>query len=426
MDPSVRVELLAIGAELLEGKRIDTNTAFIGRQLARIDLEVARKTSVGDSGADLPAAIREAWSRSDLVITSGGLGPTVDDLTREALVEATGLPLREEPEILEAIQRRFAARNVPMPESNRCQALVPVCGGWFSNAHGTAPGLYFEQGPKTLIALPGPPNELCPMMEEQVVPYLAKRYPPSAHWVRATLHFAGVPESIIDQALRSILTPYPEIVVSLLPSLGIIELTLSRRVAPGVENDEQIRQAVRDVRARFGPAIFGEGSDTLAGVIGRRLRESGRTLAIAESCTGGLIAGEITRVPGSSAYFLAGLITYSNAAKVSLLGVRPETLQAHGAVSQPTVEEMAAGVRRHVGADVGLAITGIAGPGGGTPEKPVGTVHIAVCDHERTLHRQPRFALADRDEIRRRAVVAALALTNEFLQAGDSADGSAA
>lgn len=417
MNRPPRLEVIAIGNEMLLGKRIDTNTAYLGRRLAELDLAIALKITVGDAEPELSNTVRAAWERADAVITCGGLGPTVDDVTREALVAATGIALREDAAVLAAIEARFQRRGVPMPPNNRCQALVPVHGGWFPNAHGTAPGLYFETADKCLLALPGPPNEFRPLVDDAVLAYLARRFPAQGCWIRSTLRFAGIPESTIDAFLRPWLARDPGIEASLLPSLGIIEVTLSRRGALDATHDAGIETITRALRDHFGAAIFAEGDETLPAVVGRLLRESGRTLAVAESCTGGLISAEVTSIAGSSDYFVAGMATYANRAKQSLLGVRAATLEEYGAVSVETAVEMAEGARARCHADVGLAVTGIAGPTGGSATKPVGTVCMAAVDGVRTVEGMHRY-VGDRDEIRRRATVGALALLYRLLRGG--------
>lgn len=383
----MQIELINTGTELLLGRVLNTHQQWLGRQLADRGYEVARQTAVPDTAGAIEAAVREALGRADLIITTGGLGPTSDDLTRDFIAKLLGRALREDPAIVAHVEDFFALRKRPMPAQTRVQALVPEGALVLPNPHGTAPGLAIEINPNPfrphgasawLVMLPGPPRELRPMFVDAVVPLLRERLPSAAPFVARTLRTTGVGESMVQEKIAG---PLDRLVqagldIGYCARTGEVDVRLAAR---GSAAANIVREAEATVRGLIGPFIFGEEDDLLETVIVRRMTSLKRTLAVAESCTGGFIAHRLTNVPGASAVLLGGLVTYSNESKVKFLGVRPETLAAHGAVSEPTAREMAEGVRRELGADYALAVTGIAGPTGGTPEKPTGTVFIALA-----------------------------------------------
>ncbi|MBE7559386.1 competence/damage-inducible protein A [bacterium] len=408
------VELVAIGSELLGPTRVDTDALTLARALEGLGLALSRKTTVADRPEPLRVVLCEAIARADLLMTTGGLGPTVDDLTRQILSECTGIPLRYEPKVERAIRARFAERRIEMPENNLVQAWVPERGRWFPNHFGTAPGLVFEPEGKLIVALPGPPRELEPMLERYLLPLLEERFAQEERVLSKELHTAHVSESWVDATLRGALSGFADVEVSMLARPGYVDVWLSRRVPRGAATDERLRAAHAAARAALSPHVYSDGEETLPMAVGRRLREAGKRLAVAESCTGGLIGAAITEVPGSSQYFLAGLCTYANEAKLRFLGVPEALLVEHGAVSGAVAEAMARGVRAATGADYALATTGIAGPGGGTAEKPVGLVYIAVADAERCLVEEVHFG-GGREVVRQRAVAAALDILRRFI-----------
>ncbi|MFH1738738.1 MAG: competence/damage-inducible protein A [bacterium] len=400
--------VVASGSELLTGLRTDTNTRFVARALRSIGIHVVRTLIVGDSLDELVDVFSISLERAEILIVSGGLGPTVDDLTREALSEATGIRLAENETALQEIAARFRSLNRQMTDNNRRQALVPVSGTFFSNPHGTAPGLVFEFCNRLAIALPGPPRELQPMVENHLVPLLNQRFPDLPHESSVIVRFVGTGESNIDQTLRESVTFDPRIRVSLLARLGLVDLTLYLSTDEHCYSDllRESQQRVLDVLGEF---AYATEEIALEEVLGKILLERGETLATAESCTGGLVGGGITSIPGSSRYYLGGFVTYSNEAKVSQLGVRPETLETYGAVSEETAREMAVGGARAMGADWCVSVTGIAGPEGGTPDKPVGTVWIGVASPRRGRASAKRHQFfGDRAAVRERTRVAAL------------------
>ncbi len=381
------VELVNTGSELMLGRVLNTHQQWLGRRLSDLGYSVTRQVAVPDAHQAIAQAVREALTRADLTITTGGLGPTTGDLTREAVAQLLGRELREDADLLEHIRSFFAARRRPIPERTRVQALVPDGALVLPNAHGTAPGLAIQVRPNPfraesmaswLILLPGPPRELQPMFANAVVPLLRRVLPVQAAFVCTTLRTTGLGESLAQERivgpLQTLVTAGLEIGYCARPGSVDVRLTASGGTAAKL-----VRDAEEIVQAQLAPYIFGRDDEELEAVVIRMLTERKQTLAVAESCTGGCLAHRLTNVPGASEAFLTGLVTYSNAAKQQLLGVRSQTLVKHGAVSEAVAREMAAGARALARADFGLAVTGIAGPGGGTPEKPVGTVFVALA-----------------------------------------------
>jgi nicotinamide-nucleotide amidase len=413
----VKAEILAIGSELLEPPREETNGPFLTEQLRALGIDVVARQVVADERALLESAFRAALARVDVVIATGGLGPTSDDLTRDLIAQLLGKELRRDEAVLDHIKKRFAARNLPMPKNNEVQALVPEGALVLANPNGTAPGLAMEvnlnedggsrigDGKKSrppssilhpvarqsaaktaqssplkkwLVMLPGPPRELRPMFDEQVVPLLRREYPPAAPFVCRTLRTGGIAESRVQEKLGSPLYKLEAmgLEVGYCARVGQVDVRLSAR---GTDAERVVREAAAIVQRTFGAQIYGYDDEEIEAVVVRLLAERRKTLVLAESCTGGCIAHRVTNVPGASAVFPGGFVTYSNEAKQKCLGVRAETLAAQGAVSEAVAQEMAEGARRATGADYALAVTGIAGPGGGTSDKPVGTVFIALA-----------------------------------------------
>jgi nicotinamide-nucleotide amidase len=383
----MNIELINTGSELMLGRVLNTHQQWLCRQLADLGYVVTRQVAVADTADDIEQAVREALGRADFIITTGGLGPTSDDITRDRIAALLGRRLTEDPAIVAHVESFFAKRNRPLPASTRVQAMVPDGAMVLPNAHGTAPGLALHVSqnpfradgrPSLLVMLPGPPRELRPMFTNQVAPLLKEKLPLDADFVCRTLRTVGMGESYLEERIAGPLKPLTDAGLELgyCAHTGAVDV---RFVARGCGADADVAEAARIVYELAGEHIFGEGDAELEQVLLRKLTERKQTLALAESCTGGFIANRITNVPGASAVLLAGLVTYSNAAKEHFLGVRPETLAAHGAVSEAVAREMAEGARARTGADFALAVTGIAGPGGGTPEKPVGTVFIALA-----------------------------------------------
>lgn len=408
---SLTAEILAIGSELLTPFRLDTNSLFLTGRLNDAGIDVLAKSVVADRPEALEAAYRLALSRAAIVVSSGGLGPTDDDLTREALCRVAGVPSDEVPSVVAAIAERFARRGLPMPAINRRQAQVPRGATVLDNPNGTAPGLWLPVGDRVIIALPGPPRELKPMWDAHVAPRLADRAG-GRYLRRRTIRTAGRGESHVDEIAAPIYgrwrTQSPAIETSILASLGQVDLHLSAQGGDPAALDRALDAAVTELSAALGRAVVSVDGRELEQVVGDLLRARGLTVAAAESCTGGLLLGRLTNVPGSSAWVTGGVVAYDNAVKVAHLGVDAGLLATHGAVSEPVAEAMAAGVRQRLEADVGVGITGIAGPGGGTPAKPVGTVAIAVAGPGASARvRTFRFP-GERAAVRQIAVVTAL------------------
>ena len=368
------------------GRVLNTHQQWICRQLADCGYEVARQTAVADTGREIQQAVREALSRADLVITTGGLGPTSDDITRDLIAELLGKKLREDAAVLANVETFFAARKRPMPAKTRVQALVLEDAIVLPNAHGTAPGMAIEVRPNPfrappawLVMLPGPPRELRPMFSGQVLPFIREKLPLANALVSRTLKTTGLGESMVEEKIAEPLRSLTDagLEIGYCARTGEVDVRL---VGRGADAGRLVSEAEGVIRRLIGGHVFGGDDDQLEEVVVRLLTERQRTLALAESCTGGYIANRITNVPGASVVLLAGIVSYSNAAKQEFVGVRAETLAAHGAVSEPVAREMAESIRRKTNADYALAVTGIAGPGGGTPDKPVGTVFIALAE----------------------------------------------
>jgi nicotinamide-nucleotide amidase len=375
-----RAFILSTGDELTTGKVVDTNANYLADKLHEIGLDLAGVITVGDVTERLEWAWKTAMELADVVISTGGIGPTADDLTTETVARLTGKKLWFDDASAEKMRRLFASGGRKMPENNLKQAMFPETAVIIANALGTAPGFRMAVPQKNhtshLIVLPGVPREMKPMMEEIVIPWLVESRGHDRVHVSQTFQTYGISESGLDEAVAGLIKP-DEARVSFRASFPQISLRVSVEGNPG-EAQSRLDGLSARVREKISEFVYGEGDVSMEEVVGRLLTERRLTLAVAESCTGGQISHRITNVAGASNYLLADLVTYSNASKVKFLGVREDTLKQHGAVSEQCVTEMAAGVREAAGADIGLATTGIAGPGGGTPEKPVGTVWIAL------------------------------------------------
>lgn len=373
----MRVEIINTGSELMLGNTLNTHQQWLCRELANLGELVAQQVCVTDSGDEIQRAVREALARrAELVLVTGGLGPTSDDRTRDMIAQLFGRPLTEDPAIIEHIRGFFGKRQRAMPASTRVQAQVPQGARVLVNQFGTAPGLILEENGSALVMLPGPPRELRPMFSQQVVPWLREHFPPAQPFACTILKTTGLGESFLEERIAAPLAPLCEQGLDLgyCARVGDVDLRLSAR---GPRAADIVRAAEELAAPLLREFIYGRGPENLEQNLVHELTRRGETLAIAESCTGGLIGHRITNVPGASAVFRAGLVTYSNEAKQQFLGVQPKTLSEHGAVSEACAREMAEGARRVTHSDWAIAVTGIAGPDGGTPEKPVGTVFIA-------------------------------------------------
>ena len=376
---------------------LNTHQQWLCRQLADAGYDVARQTAIADTAPAIQQIVREALGRADFIIITGGLGPTSDDLTRDLIADLLGKKLRLDTAILAQLEAFFAQRGRPMPETTQVQAQVPEGALVLPNPHGTAPGLAMEVRPnpfradgKTswLVMLPGPPREMRPMFTDHVLPMLRAKFPLATAFVCRTLRTTGIGESIVEEKISDALKPLTAqgLVLGYCAHYGAVDVRL---VARGADAQKLAAAGETIIREKLGSHIFGTQDDQLHDLIIRLLAERKETLVLAESCTGGYVANRLTDVPGASAVFLCGLVTYSNEAKQNLLGVRAETLAQHGAISEATAREMANGARVRFNADYALAITGIAGPTGGTPDKPVGTVFIALATAQHTFILNP-------------------------------------
>jgi nicotinamide-nucleotide amidase len=416
--PLRTAEVLAVGSELLTRFRQDTNSLFLAGRLDEAGIDLRWKTVVGDRRTDLVAAVQHARSRVDLVVTTGGLGPTADDLTREAVAEVLALPLEEDPAIMSAIRARFETRRIPMPDLNRRQALVPRGATVLPNPRGTAPGLWIESGGTIVVLLPGPPRELEPMFDDHVAPRLRARSG-GRQVRRRVIKTTGRSESAIDEVAEPVYSkwtgPVPvPIDTTILAAPGLIELHLSARGDDVAALDRALDDGVRRLADVLGSAVVSIDGRSLEAVVGDALRARAYRIAVAESCTGGLLLGRLTEVPGSSAWVNGGVVAYADAVKIDQLGVDAQLLHAHGAVSEPVAQAMAHGVRARLQAQVGVAITGIAGPDGGTSLKPVGTVVVAVVTAGADVVRTFLFP-GDRRMVRLQSVNAALNMVRTAL-----------
>lgn len=414
-----RAAIVAVGSELLTPSRIDTNSLFITEQLNLLGIEVAFKIVVGDDREELANALRTAFARVDLVICSGGLGPTDDDVTREVASAVLGRPLTEDERITARIRARFDARGLPMPEINRRQAMVPAGATVLDNANGTAPGLWIDDEDRVVMLLPGPPRELKPMLLALVEGALATRAS-GLSLVRRTIRITGRTESHTEEAMRPLYAEWAQAAVpvaaTILASLGQIELHLSARAASRADAETAVDAASNQVAGALGLDAFSRDGRTLEEVVGALLVEHRLRIAVAESCTGGLLASRLTDVPGSSRYVDCGVVAYANDEKTALVGVPAALIVEHGAVSEPVAVAMAEGIRARAQTEVGVGVTGIAGPGGGTPQKPVGTVAIAVAMPKGTRSRLHKF-VGDRELVKFQASQAALDLLRRMLLA---------
>ena len=400
-------EIIAIGSELLLPDRSDTNSLWLTDQLNRIGIDVRLKTIVGDDDSRLEEVVKDAVKHSRVVITTGGLGPTEDDITRKVVARALNRRLSLDEQVLEEIRGRFRTFGIAnMPERNSRQAMVITGASVLPNPNGTAPGLYLQHEGCEVVLMPGPPREMKPMFENHVLPRISNLGGETCFCTRV-LRIAGMGESAVDEKIAPIYTRYENPQTTILFNSSEIEIHLRAHGRTEVDAETLLDDLSLKIERELGNAAFSFRGETMEEVIGRRLAMTEFTLAVAESCTGGLIAQRLTSVPGSSKYFLEGCVTYSNESKVRLLGVDKKLIKEFGAVSQQVARDMARGVRHRAKTDFGLAVTGIAGPGGGTPEKPVGLVYIALADDAHTEHRKLTIP-GDRELVRWRASQAAL------------------
>ena len=412
-------ETIAVGSELLLGGRLDTNSLFIAERLAACGVELRYKTTVGDDLSDMVSVLKTALRRVRVVILTGGLGPTIDDLTREAVAQATGHRLSRRKAALDAMTARLTEWGRTPTTTQFRQAMIPARAEILSNPVGTAPGFSLVWKGTFLAALPGVPREMEPMVRDSVLPQLqtwmrTQKRVSASPMIRRVLHTSGVPESVVDQALAGLVPKGSTIQLGIYASP--LEVMVSLTGAAGEEGAVAIEQLLKEAKTRLGDIVYGEDDETMESVVGQLLNEQKLTLAVAESCTGGLIGHRLTQVPGSSAYVDRVAVTYSNRAKVEMVGVPSGLIERHGAVSADVAAAMARGIRERSGASVGVSVTGIAGPGGATESKPVGLVYVGLDGGPgEAMTKEFRFHGGDRAVIKQRSSQAALDLLRRWL-----------
>jgi len=409
----MRVEIISIGSELLTPEGVDTNSLYLTKELNRLGLEVQLKTTVGDEEEKLIDAFKSALLRSELIIATGGIGPTGDDVTKQAFCRAIGRQMTLDEEVLTYLKDRFARRRKPFPSHFQQQAMVPQGSLVLKNPAGTAPGVWIKENQKDVILLPGVPREMEYVFQNSVLPRLQKMLKEPQILDRRVFKVVGLTESEVDQLLKEEIAELKGDLI-LLAGWGEIKVHLKVRGKDNEETERIFDRYETRLHEKLGSHLLGRGEVTLAGVVGELLREKGATLAVAESCTGGLLGSRITDVSGSSDYFNRGIVAYSNDAKIEELGVPKELIESHGAVSPEVAEAMAKGVRRLSRTDYGIGITGIAGPTGGTPEKPVGLVYIGLASEEGTKVERC-FFLGSRKKIKFLSSQKALDMLRDFL-----------
>jgi nicotinamide-nucleotide amidase len=407
-------EIIAVGSELLTPFRQDTNSLFLTEKLNALGIEVRYKTIVGDDRARLAEVFRAALGRSAWILISGGLGPTEDDVTREVVAEVLQRPLHEDAATRRRIEARFARLGRAMSANNLRQAQIPEGAETLENKHGTAPGLWLEHQGAVIILLPGPPRELEALFTAQCLTRIELRVP-RLHRQTRVLKVIGLPESEVDHRIAPYYRAASDVSTTLLAAPSAIEIHLTASGPGEAEVVSRLSALSEKIEAELGDAIFSTGGETLEEVVGRYLALRHKTLAVAESCTGGLLGARLTQVAGSSNYFLGGAICYNNELKTRFPGVPPDWIARHGAVSKPVAQAMAVGIRQRTGASVGIGVTGIAGPAGGSKDKPVGLVFIALADERGVQVREFRFP-GDRDRVRQLASTAALEMIRRRLR----------
>lgn len=410
----MKAELITIGDELLYGHTIDTNAAFIGEKLADAGIELVYHTTVGDDPETMLSAFALAMNRCDIILTTGGLGPTHDDITKKVICKYFKRQLVFHEEILLDLEKRYETMGVKMPPINQNQALLPQGAGFLKNKIGSALGIVMEDRGKMFVSMPGVPSEMEMMVTDELLPLLLKKAAGQVI-IHRKLRTFGLMESVIFEKVKNIIEEKSIVGVAFLPGYQGVDIRFTTKS----DDETEARQAIAEIEQRFtekiGEHIYGYDNDELPGVVGKLLTDKKMTIAVAESCTGGFLGKLITDIPGSSAYFLGGVIAYSNDIKIKLLNVQAEIIRRHGAVSEQTASYMANGVRTLTGADIGVAITGIAGPDGGTPEKPVGLIYIGLTAAAKTEAKQFNFGKV-RERNRQRASYAALDMVRRYLK----------
>ena len=408
---NMRAEIISVGTEILLGHIINTNSAYLSKKLAHLGIDVYYHTTVGDNPIRLVSSLDEALMRADIVITTGGLGPTVDDITMRTIGSASSRALVFNEGIKKYIDKYFRKRGIKKtPEDALRQAYIPRASRWFENKVGTAPAVVVEYERKLIIALPGPPRELQPIFDKNIIPYFKKKGFAGGWIIKTkTIKTSGIAEVHVNKIIKDLLSMGPGTTLGIYAHLGEVHLKITSKAKNKRAADREIEKVEEKLRKRLGNFIYGTDGDTLESSVGKILTKKKKTLAIAESCTGGRIAERITNVSGSSKYFKMGVIAYANETKTKLLGITKEKLKKHGTVSKEVALEMASAVRAIAKTDASIGVTGIAGPGGGTKKKPVGLVYIAACGTKIQLVKKCLFH-GTREEIKHQATTVALNL----------------
>ncbi|MBS4031319.1 MAG: competence/damage-inducible protein A [Clostridiales bacterium] len=408
----MKAEIIAVGTELLLGQIVNTNARYLSEKLAELGIDVYWQTVVGDNDLRIQEALNTALSRADLLIFSGGLGPTMDDLTKETVASVLSLPLEMDIDWENRIVGLFAKTGRTMTDNNRKQALIPQGARLLINDNGTAPGIWLEHGDSVIVMLPGPPRELEPMFAEKVMPLLRKEA--GQIILSRVLKVTGIGESAMEEAIADLIRKQTNPTIAPLAKYTEVHLRVTAKTDTREEAEVLLDETEELLHERLGDAIFARNEETMADVIAKMLFATKLTLATAESCTGGLLAHYLTNVSGSSDYFIEGLITYSNRSKINLLGIKPAIIREYGAVSEETALSMAENVRRRADTDLALAVTGIAGPTGGSDQKPVGLVYIALASPDGVSCRRFNF-MGKRENIKERAAIASLNILRLYL-----------
>jgi nicotinamide-nucleotide amidase len=410
---AMRAEIIATGSELLSGGIVDTNSVFLAEELLDIGIETAFKTIVGDTDKDLEEAFRTALERVDVVLVTGGIGPTEDDITRKAVARVLKKRLVLSDDALKAVKNVFKAKGKEYPGANDRQALIPAGARLLDNPVGVAPGFSFVEDGKFIAAMPGVPAEMQAMFRESLRPALEEHFGGKAVIRRKVLHTCGLPESKVNELIQDVLTQKRPAVGLTARETGV-DIRIVAHEGSGARSRSTVERTEAEIRKKLGDAVYGVDGQSMEEIVGALLIQRKMTLAAAESCTGGMIGERITNVAGSSAYFERAVVVYSNAAKTDLLGVPGELIEKHGAVSREVAKAMAKGIRERAKTDLGIAVTGIAGPTGGTPEKPVGLVYIALATNDGVKADEYRF-LGTRSQVRQRAAQMALDKVRRYL-----------
>lgn len=409
----MKAEIIAVGSELLLGQITNTCAQIISSALQEIGIDVYYHICVGDNQERLMQIFETSYNRSDIIILTGGLGPTKDDLTKETIALFLGIPLKIDNFSLEKIKSYFAYRGKRITENNYKQALIPEGSYAIENNKGTAPGVILNHNEKIIVMLPGPPREMEPMLKETVIPYLEKKSDSTI--ISRVMRFHGIGESVLEEELNDLISKQTNPTIAPLAKMGDVTIRITAKAKDKLTARNTIKPIEEEIKRRVGQYLYGFDNDTIERIVAKLLFKSKKTISIAESCTGGLMAHKLTNIPGISQYFNMGIVSYSNSSKHDLLNVREETIRKYGAVSEQTAREMAEGVRQCSNSDIGVSITGIAGPDGGTIGKPVGLVYLGYSDSD-TSYVEKHIFKDDRLDIKERSANYALHLVRKKIQ----------